>query len=122
MLDPIKNEQEKRGLVFENRVAAIHRLRVNVKSLAAEAKIIRAEEQRASHLYRSLLSAHRRGQLRDECRYANLALAYVRGRAYKSVEGPNSKRVDANRLAQKVARHTGFVKTFTADSVIAWVS
>src|SRR5688500_5552827 len=71
---------------YEPRVAAIHRLRVNVKSLAAEARIIRQEERRAGPAYRYEMSAHRRGRLREEARYAQLALAFVRGKPYKSAE------------------------------------
>lgn len=89
---------------FESRVAAIHQLRVNVKSLAAEAKIIRQEQQRAGVAYRHMLSEHRRGTLRSEARYAQLALALLRGRRYRTVESRTTDPVIPYRLVKKLAK------------------
>ena len=88
--------------VYDPKVAAIHMLRVNVKSLAAEAKIIRKEEKRCGIQYYWMLYSHRIGRLREEARYANLALAFVRGRLYSQVEGLNSKPVSIERLERKL--------------------
>ena len=89
--------------VFDYKVFAIHRLRVNVKSLAAESRFIRREENRAGYQYRDLLHLHRTGQLRHESRIAQLALAFVRGRSYRSVEKSGTG-VDVSRLRQKRVR------------------
>ena len=67
-------------------VAAIHTLRVNIKSLAYEATAIRKEEARAGALYVPDLHSHRVGSLRAATRIANLAIAFVRGRKYRQVE------------------------------------
>jgi hypothetical protein len=88
---------------FSTKVEAIHALRVNVKSLAAEARIIRQEDRRAGPGYREKLDYHRRGRLREESRYAQLALAFIRGRAYKTVEQPYEPPV-RQKLHQKICR------------------
>lgn len=71
---------------YDRKVAAIHKLRVNVKSLAAEAKIIRQECRRCGILYEYELTRHRTGRLREEARVAQLAIAFARGRTYRSAE------------------------------------
>jgi hypothetical protein len=65
-------------------------IKVKIKSLAAEAKIIRREESKArTHGNRRLrmgLADHRRGIVRTEARHALLAYGFLRGRPYKSME------------------------------------
>lgn len=94
---------------YDARVAAIHSLRVNIKSLAAEARIIRQETRRAGPAYRNALAEHRRGRLRSEARYAHLAQAFIRGRAHREVEvktrEPAWKTLSYAYLARKIERH-----------------
>lgn len=59
---------------------ARHRARVNIKSLAAEAKIIRQETAKAKQEYKTDLIEHRRGRLRYESRLAQLVLCYLNGK------------------------------------------
>jgi hypothetical protein len=87
---------------YDRRIAAIHKLRVNLKSLTAEARIIRHETRRAGPAYRDELALHRRGRLREEARYTHLALALLRGRRYRQVEQEGSKDVSAARLVKKL--------------------
>lgn len=89
---------------YDIRIAAVHKLRVNIKSLATEAKIIRQETARCGRRYKAGLAEHRRGRLREEARYANLALAMVRGRPYRTVEQKCGVLPDLKRLAEKVRR------------------
>lgn len=89
---------------YDAKIAAIHKARVNVRSLAAEAKIIRQEERRCGPCYRDLLSLHRKDALRTEARYAQLALAFLRGRPYKTVEREGSKSVWPKRLQEKIKK------------------
>lgn len=96
---------QKQTYEYQARVAAIHTLRVNVKTLAAEARIIRQETERAGAVYRPHLTEHRRGRLRREARYAHLALAFLRGRPYRAVEAKCREPVDEARLANKIQRH-----------------
>jgi hypothetical protein len=62
-------------------------LRVKVKSLAEEARIIRREEQRTHGQLRNELHHHRVLVVRREARYANIAYALVKGRTYEQIEG-----------------------------------
>lgn len=89
------------------REIAIRKLRVNVKSLAEEARIIRREVEKArSSLVKCELQCHRTGRLRGEARITQLALAAVRGKTPYSLiernpkEAPNWKAVE-----EKVKRH-----------------
>jgi hypothetical protein len=107
------------GIAFTSNTLALHRLRVNVKSLAAEARIIRHETARAGAAYRHFLSEHRRGKLREESRYAQLALAFVRGRKYRNCEVKTAVAPELGRLLRKLER---FDLRPAADDVSAWLS
>lgn len=61
-------------------------LKVKAKSLAAEARIIRNAEQRASGVIRDELSFHRTVPLRSEARATALAYGFVKGRTYSQME------------------------------------
>lgn len=94
-------------------------LRVKVKSLADEAKIIRREESRAKSWHEWIsLKDHRKGIVRSEARSAQLALAFIRGMSYETVEPyvhpgnePNWKRVKELVLKYSVPPH----KTLLSD-------
>lgn len=102
---------------YSTKVSAIHRLRVNIKSLAAEARIIRAEEARAGIRYQFELTNHRRVALREESRIAQLAYAFVRGRSFTSTEGTTKKSFSLSRLHQKLIR---FGIGVSLNDVVAW--
>lgn len=102
---------------FSLKVLAIHQLRVNVKSLASEARLIRQEERRCGSIYVAHLQQHRRVTVREESRYAQLALAFVRGRAYKAVEQGAKEKPSAQRLHAKLSR---FVNVKLAE-IEAWL-
>lgn len=91
---------------WEWKVSAIHKLRVNIKSLTAEAKLIRQEVKRCSPLYMQELTDHRRGRLRQEARLTHLALAYLRGRPYNVVENRSIK-PDPKSISSKLVRMIG---------------
>ena len=68
-------------------------LKIKLKSLAAEAKIIRLEEEKAWHSSRPEVRAtreemyqHRIGIVRYQSRATGLAYAFIRGRTYRDVE------------------------------------
>ncbi len=84
-------------------------LKVKIKSLAAEAKIIRAEEEKVAagnSLYwarvRCGLRQHRIEEVRKEARAALLAYAMIRGKPYHSVERPKSKQPDIKAVQRMV--------------------
>lgn len=63
-------------------------LKVKVKSLAEESRIIRREEQRAtwSNELREQLHLHRVNDVRDESRATHLAYGYLRGQPHRVIE------------------------------------
>lgn len=63
-------------------------LKIKIKSLAAEATIIRAEERRwpGETPQRIGLHQHRVVEVRGECRAAGLAYGFLRGRSYAAME------------------------------------
>ena len=74
-------------------------LRVKIKSLAEEARIIRAEERRwvvdgrKDNATWHSLNHHRRHDVRDEARASLLAYAYLRGVPYSVVENKTRDRL-----------------------------
>jgi hypothetical protein len=72
-------------------------LKVKIKSLAAEAKIIRQEERKSGGRLRNGLHEHRVGIVRSEARHSLLAYGFLRGRDYSRLEKnssqPNMERV-----------------------------
>ena len=86
-------------------------LRVKVKSLAAEAKIIRCEERKSRGMLRYQLKNHRRTVVRKAARAAHLALGFIRGRSLEEMEPkrrPEPPWITAHRraeVAKLVARY-----------------
>lgn len=76
-------------------------LKIKIKSLAAEARIIRSEEKKwpGQSYVRSSLHGHRTGIVRNEARHSQLAYGFLRGRPYVAMEQkaktePNWDRVE----------------------------
>jgi len=103
---------------YDHKVAAIHKARVNVKSLADESRTIRKEEERCGECYRWELQFHRRSRVRSEARYAQLALAFLRGRKYSQVEA-SSVRAGLPEVASLVAKIARF--GLRTDGVAKWL-
>jgi hypothetical protein len=61
-------------------------LKVKIKSLAEEAKIIRNEERKATGEKREGLYLHRIGTVRKAARHTLLAYGFLRGRKYRQME------------------------------------
>lgn len=123
--------ETKKDYKFDSRIMAIHKLRVNVKSIAAEARFIRKEAERCGACYSYTLDQHRRLYLRNEARLAHLALAFFRGRPYKSVEShlKNAEPVNPAKLLAKInkfpsSKDYNFVTTpvFTIDQIKQWLN
>lgn len=111
---------------YDWKVAAIHKLRVNIKSLAAEARIIRQEAKRAGYPYSGILTEHRRGKLREEARYSHLALGYVRGRTYASMEGPKrlarcKPSADPKVLMSKLSGFLPYMHGLKSEDLRSWI-
>lgn len=93
-------------------------LKVKIKSLAAEARVIRTEESKAKargdrHKVNSLHN-HRVGIVRNEARLSLLCYAMLRGRTYAQVEPRHDnstrppKTIDVNKL-KRLARSFGVI-------------
>ncbi len=61
-------------------------LRVKLKSLAEEARIIRREEQRTHGRLRDELHLHRVGVVREAARATHIAYGLIKGRTYEQIE------------------------------------
>lgn len=79
-------------------------LKVKIKSLAAEAVIIRREEQPSKGEERSQLCEHRRGIVRYEARHSQIAYGYLRGLRYDQVERGCPKPFNADKVRSMVER------------------
>lgn len=97
----------------------IHRARVNIKSLAAEAAIIRKEMKGATLIHSCDLYNHRILKVRPEARLANLALAYLRGYTRSKCEKAPKTEIDPEKLLNKLKRFglTGLTKI----DIINWL-
>jgi hypothetical protein len=78
-------------------------LKVKLKSLAAEARIIRLEESRNKH-FRNGLSYHRRTVVRQEARLTLLAYGFVRGKAYEQIE-KSERQPDWDRVKKMIEKY-----------------
>ena len=81
-------------------------LKVKVKSLAAEAKIIRLEEHRAKTPdARASLHNHRVGVVRSATRHTLLAYGYLRGRSYRQLEASCKRTPDWSVVEKMVQKY-----------------
>lgn len=83
-------------------------LKMKIKSLAAEAQIIRREERRfkrGDHPIRVGLSAHRRIDVRQEARAAGLAYGFLRGRDYRRLEAKTHTKPDWARVEKLALKY-----------------
>lgn len=117
-------------------------LKIKIKSLAAEATIIRMEERKLPRLRdltpeqredagnvarvaeRADLVEHRKGVVRNEARSALLAYGYIRGRPYPLIEEKFYEAPDVARIAEIVYRFGGYGKHKDAliKDINAWMA
>lgn len=72
-------------------------LKIKLKSLAAEAKIIRKEERKGGY-YREELYRHRIDVVRYEARHTHIAYGLIRGRTLDQIERADSRPFDHKRV------------------------
>lgn len=105
-------------------------MRVKVKSLAEEARIIRREEARARTSWEvTRLREHRTGVVRRAMREALLAYGFIRGIAYGQMEAKATEPPDWKNVRQMVVRygqHSDYRQRVPEATLIerfeAWVS
>lgn len=92
-------------------------LKIKIKSLAAEAVIIRHHERRSlDHQIRSALREHRVGVVREECRATHLAYGFIRGKRRRLIE-----KQDVIPPAT-IAKAEGMVKRYGRYDAKAWTA
>lgn len=115
-------------------------LKIKIKSLAAEAAIIRLEERRAlrhakhaqgrqgeeqrlADLFAEYggLHRHRIEDVRWEARSACLAYAFLRGRRYGATEPAGSSKPSIARVAELVSKYGYVEKKAAADRLKEWI-
>ncbi|KQZ49723.1 hypothetical protein ASD54_12350 [Rhizobium sp. Root149] len=80
-------------------------LKVKIKSLAAEAHIIRKEARKVSGDLRHSLNEHRKFDVRREARAALLAYGFLRGLDYSRMEGKVDRPPYWSRIEQLVKKY-----------------
>ena len=80
-------------------------LKVKLKSLAAEARIIRQMEQRTWGPLQTELYRHRIDVVRTEARHTSIAYALIRGVPLEVVETPNSRPYSTDRVAVMLKKY-----------------
>lgn len=73
-------------------------LRIKLKSLMEEARIIRREESKTNGPLREELTIHRREVVRDEARHTHLAYGFIRGLTFDQMERTQRSLPDWNRV------------------------
>lgn len=103
-------------------------LRVKLKSLASEAKIIHQEEKKANsfkaYSLQNELSEHRKGIVRRESRATILAYQYLRGLPYSVCENPNPNKdnpVDWDSVQRMIKKYGGFTKHAREFTWSEWI-
>ena len=84
----------KEGTILDRR----EMLRIKIKSLAEEARIIRREEHRTRGPLREELYLHRIHDVRSESRAAHLAYGFIRGRTLEQMESKSRTKPRWNRV------------------------
>jgi hypothetical protein len=116
------------------------KIKIKIKSLVSEARIIRAEEakvlkwrrraaerQKAAAILERLdseyisLRDHRKREVRREARASNLAYGYLRGRPYKVIEQDPHTRPNRERVAEIVAKFGGMKKPEARERIDTWL-
>lgn len=85
-------------------------LKVKIKSLAEEARIIRREEHRTRGELRNELREHRVGIVRSEARATHIAYGLIRGRSLDRIEPGAKRQPDWKKIESMCKRYgpTGF--------------
>jgi hypothetical protein len=101
----------------------LSKFRVKIKSLAEEAKIIRAEERRhpGGSWIRGSLRDHRTRVVRNEQRATLIAYAFVRRMPLGEVERHSRRPVDVGSVARIVASLAGTAKEMAMEGLKAWM-
>ena len=96
-------------------------LKVKIKSLAEEAKIIRREERKIENQdFRNGLHRHRVVDVRKEARATLIAYGYLCGKTYKQLEPNATKPLDWSKVKSMVQRYSR-PELFKVEDLDSWV-
>lgn len=92
-------------------------LKVKIKSLAEEARIIRKETKRAkSKSIKEGLALHRKGIVRHEARHTHLAYGFLRGREYRQMEHKAHEAPDWAKVRRMVEKYGSHLEPWSYNS------
>jgi hypothetical protein len=93
------------------------RLKIKIKSLAEEARIIRFEEKKwpGPSDERYVLHDHRIKIVREEARSAQLAYGFLRGKPYRQIENSCKSAPDWKRVHQLIKKYGGPLAASASD-------
>lgn len=94
-------------------------LRIKLKSLVAEVRIIQREEKRMPTLLRMEMQAHRKTVIRNVSRHTHLALGFLRGRSYEQLERIHHSEPEWKKVEDMLFRYGAMNYTSTAQQAIA---
>lgn len=95
-------------------------LRVKLKSLTAESRIIRREEVRTWGPLQLELRAHRVGVVRNEARYSHIAYCLIRGRKFSEIEPIYQERLSDTAFAKIGAMLAKFANRLDTGLAMRW--
>jgi len=96
--------------MYSEKQRATHTLRVNIKSLANESKIIRKETKKCKDsIIKGVLNFHRVETVRKESRITQLAYAAIRGIPYSKIEPNPKSQPDWKKVESKIKKHTHYM-------------
>lgn len=95
-------------------------LKVKIKSLADESRIIRQEEKKSRGILRNRLHEHRTYDVRRESRAALLAYGYLRGKPLSVVEAKGRRDYSIDKRAHAIVKKFGTAEA--AKGFEAWLS
>jgi hypothetical protein len=91
-------------------------LKVKIKSLAEEARIIRKETKRAkSKTIKEGLYLHRIGTVRIEARHTHLAYGFLRGREYHQIETSAHSAPDWKKVRKMIEKYGAHLANWHLD-------
>lgn len=97
-------------------------LKIKLKSLAAEARIIHAQERKTGGAFNALresLHLHRVRDVRGEARATHLAYGYLRGRQWAQIENNTTTEPDWKKVTAMVRKY-GPVEPFDETKFAEW--
>jgi hypothetical protein len=99
---------------------SIRFLKVKIKSLAAEARIIRIEELRSKGELRDALRKHRREDVRKEQRATQIAYGYLRGTPLERIEPNAQSAPDWEKVKAMIRKYGTEDQRPTGDAFETW--